>query len=102
MSCMILESVRFEFGRMDKGGETYLFGQLSQGGIGIGSESSLGHGELLVLQLQDLGFDAVLDDQLGDLDRAVLTETWKKCGSSMDACRGSFEWVHIRWIRSIL
>lgn len=87
---------------MAKRVETYLFGELSQGGIGIGSESSLSHGELLVLQLQDLGFDAVLDDQLGDLDRAVLTETCKKYGSAMDACRGSFEWVHIRWIRSIL
>jgi hypothetical protein len=87
---------------MAKRVETYLFGELSQSGIGIGSESSLSHSELLVLQLQDLGFDAVLDDQLGNLNGTVLTETCKKCGSAMNACRDSFEWVHIRWIRSML
>lgn len=35
----------------------------------------MSHGELLVLKLQNLGFDAVFNDQLRDLNGSMLPET---------------------------
>jgi hypothetical protein len=76
---------------------TYVFCKFSQSGVWVGCEgrlisgkrksaclstsatvlqdTNLCHGQLLVLKLKNLSFDAVLDDQLGDLNRTMLTET---------------------------
>lgn len=70
---------------------TYIFnGQFPKSSVRIGGQCSLSHGQLLVLKLNNLGYqpslfrfrdkshlvlDRILNNQLDDLDRPFLTQS---------------------------